>query len=84
MDAITQYSATIAEEKIYGYGEISALLVLGDFVLIINRERHRLVILNKEMEEKAAVTFSLTQRGLFGSLDDMAKVSPSRFAVLCT
>ncbi|KAH3819298.1 hypothetical protein DPMN_121032 [Dreissena polymorpha] len=84
MDTKTQYSAKFAEEKIFGKGEISAVLVLGDFVLITNRKTNRLLILSKEMDEKKNVHFSKTQRGRSGTLADMAKVSPSRFAVLCT
>ncbi|KAH3819274.1 hypothetical protein DPMN_121008 [Dreissena polymorpha] len=84
MDTKTQLSAKFAEEKGFVKGEISALLVLGDFVLITNRKTHRLLILSKEMDAKKNIYFSRKQRGLLGTLDDMAKVSPSRFAVLCT
>ncbi|KAH3819292.1 hypothetical protein DPMN_121026 [Dreissena polymorpha] len=58
------------------------MIELGEYLLTSNRTTKTLVLYSMSLEEILRRVFTKDENGIFGTVKDMAKTSPSRFAVL--
>ncbi|KAH3819304.1 hypothetical protein DPMN_121038 [Dreissena polymorpha] len=83
-----KYVAVGAGQQIADTGKINAVIELGEYLLTSNRTQrlcrttNTLALYNMSLEEILRRVFTTDEIGRFGAVKDMAKISPSRFAVL--